>query len=147
MVYFDNEAEELLGSIEGKGTLINQLIKDHFSSTDEDYIRRKIEEKNHELEFLQKKLDKLIEIRLASQNRDIPKFPQRSKEEVEAERWERRRPLQRDAFNSYEIPKDLIEQEFEEFFNLIKNNKVKNIVEFMEIKGYEKKERRKCEDN
>lgn len=59
-IYLDDESDELIGNVEGKGTIINKLIKEYFLNTDEDYLRRLIENKQQELEFYKKKLDKLI---------------------------------------------------------------------------------------
>ena len=63
-LYLDDEATELVGSIEGRGTLINNLIKEHFSD-DEDFLNRKKKQLENGLNSinarLQEKINKKLE--------------------------------------------------------------------------------------
>jgi hypothetical protein len=51
------------------------------------------------------------------------------------ERWERIRLQQLDVFNKIVDNKDKKIETFEEFFELLKTNQVKNLVEFCKVKG------------
>jgi len=55
-IYLKDEVIELLGEMEGKGTLINSLILDHFSN-DEDILVRKLKALERESNFIRKKLE------------------------------------------------------------------------------------------
>ena len=62
MIYFNEQSEELLGEVEGKGTLINSLILEHFSN-DEEHIRRKIEHLEQQFNAETAKLNLKVEQR------------------------------------------------------------------------------------
>ncbi len=62
-IYFNDNSIELLGDIEGKGTLINKLIEEHFSS-DEDILQRRVELAEQSLNALKAKLSIKVEHRL-----------------------------------------------------------------------------------
>lgn len=68
-IYLHDDVEVLINDVENRGSLINNLIRDHFASNDEEYIRRQIENKRQEEDFLQKRLDKLITKRTAENNK------------------------------------------------------------------------------
>jgi hypothetical protein len=57
-IYFDEESIDYIEKVEGKGTLINQLIKDHFSNDLENLIRRS-KELNFQLEEINNKIEKI----------------------------------------------------------------------------------------
>ena len=54
-LYLDDDSEELVGSIDGRGTLINNLIKEHFSN-DEDFLQRKLRALEIEINSVRAKL-------------------------------------------------------------------------------------------
>lgn len=62
-IYFHDDVDELIGQVDGKGTLINNLIRQHFSH-DEETLRRKITIMNRELDILKVKLESKREERL-----------------------------------------------------------------------------------
>lgn len=59
-IYFNDEVLELIEKIDGKGTLINQIIIDHFSN-DEDVLRRNMERLDRELNIVRAKLEAKLE--------------------------------------------------------------------------------------
>ena len=81
MIYFDEETEELAGGIEGRGTLVCELIKQHFSN-DEETLRRKVEASEQEFNALTAKLNLKVKQRQdkEAKNREVKK---QSKEEIE----------------------------------------------------------------
>lgn len=66
MIYFDDECIELIGNIEGRGTLVNQLVKDHFSNEIESLIR-KSQMINLQLEEVNNKIQKIREMKNQSE--------------------------------------------------------------------------------
>ena len=55
-IYFHDDVVVNIEGLEGKGTLINQLVKDHFSN-DEEILYRKIEETERTLSHLRTKYE------------------------------------------------------------------------------------------
>ncbi len=80
-IYFDKDSEELFGSVEGKGTLINELIKEYFSN-DEDTLRRKVERLEQEFNALTAKLKLKVEQRLEAQEK-VKVVEKQSKAQIE----------------------------------------------------------------
>jgi len=62
-LYLSDDVLELIGAIEGKGTLINELIREHFSN-DEETLRMRVQESSRELDILKLRLTKAMEKRL-----------------------------------------------------------------------------------
>lgn len=91
-LYLDDEADELVGSITGRGTLINNLIKEHFSN-DEDYLNRKKKALELELSAINAKLQAKAEEKFKLLE-DLKKEKEVSKEETERKialtEWERK---------------------------------------------------------
>lgn len=84
-IYFDDECCELIEKIEGKGTLINQLVKEHFSN-DEEVLQRKLKAVDIERTLILKKLDEKQNIKarlnaLKTKESDLTKA-QRTKQQV-----------------------------------------------------------------
>lgn len=77
-IYFSDEALTFIEHLEGKGTLINELVINHFSN-DEENIRRRITHFEGELAFQKKKLnDRLNE-------KEAERAKLRARQEVSAE--------------------------------------------------------------
>ena len=62
--YFADDVLELIEKIDGKGTLINELIREHFSK-DEETIRRRVTMAEQELNALKARLSLKVEQRHA----------------------------------------------------------------------------------
>jgi len=63
-IYFSDDVLELIEGIEGKGTLINELIREHFSH-DEETLRRKVDMAEQEFNALNARLKLKIQQREA----------------------------------------------------------------------------------
>lgn len=61
-IYFDDECIEYIANLEGKGTLINNLLKDHFRN-DEDNLMRRLQLVDNEKKEILRKLDEFQTIR------------------------------------------------------------------------------------
>jgi ABC-type phosphate transport system auxiliary subunit len=88
------------------------------------------------------------EISLDEKNKQIEKdLDLKAQSKAELNKFEERRQkhiaILRDAFLRYEINKEDLEALFKEFLDMLDNNKIRNIVEFMMIKKINKKERYK----
>lgn len=80
-IYFNDEVLELIEKIDGKGTLINQIIIDHFSN-DEDVLRRNMERLDRELNIVRAKLEAKANERL-KREANLTKTTQASKKKRE----------------------------------------------------------------
>jgi len=80
-IYFNDECLELIEAIEGKGTLINQLILDHFAN-DEENLRLKIDKAEMEFNQLRARLNVKIKHRemLAAKKLEVHKLSQEEQE-------------------------------------------------------------------
>jgi hypothetical protein len=77
-IYFSDDVLELIEHYEGKGTLINNLIREHFSN-DEELLRLKVERLDKELSRERAKLDSIIserlkKLELKKQNKENNKY-------------------------------------------------------------------------
>lgn len=66
MIYFQDDVDELAGSVAGKGTLINELIRDHFAN-DEETLRRELDKADLKLNQIKAKLQRKLEERKAKE--------------------------------------------------------------------------------
>lgn len=92
MIYLDNEADELIGSLEGKGTIINNLIKDHFAN-DEETLRRKLMTAETEVATLKAKINVKIQARMAVKKAEEEQAKVTEEEEErqkKADEWKRK---------------------------------------------------------
>jgi len=112
MIYFDDEAIDLVEKIEGRGTLINQLVKDHFSN-DIEFLERKLKTLDLEKSITLKKLDVMKNQKIEIQQRQIEKsrctnklIENREKREIEA-----RTTYLKNLYDKFEI-KPKTEKEF-----------------------------------
>jgi len=67
-IYFNDEVEELIGSLTGKGTLINGLVLEHFNN-DEETLRRKIDTLEQEFNAMNAKLKLKVTQRQERENK------------------------------------------------------------------------------
>jgi hypothetical protein len=68
-----------------------------------------------------------------------------SKEEKE-KHWEKIKKIQREAFNNYAVKPEDADKIFHDFFENLKNGKIKNLVEFMAVLNIHKKEKTKRQE-
>ena len=143
-IYLSDEINNKLKLEENASNLIVTLLTQHYEKQETPQeklstIQTDIDQKQKELEYTLEEI-KQIEARKEEElnkmaNREIP-------EDIIKQRWERMRLVQREAFNYWDIPTDLIETEFNEFLELLRNQKIGNMVVFMNSKGYKRKEKR-----
>ena len=76
-IYFSDDVLELIGEVDGKGTLINELIREHFSH-DEETLRRKVDMAEQEFNALNARLKLKVQQRedLLQQQKKIKKQTQ-----------------------------------------------------------------------
>ena len=145
MLYLPEDLYEKLKGEENSSALIQTLLRNHYSLVESpkdklDEIKKNIEKQNQEAHILEKRVEEM------EKRKD--EIVQRGIEEAEKneynskDKWERQRPFLREVFNNWEIEKDKIEGLFDEFFDLIQEGKVGNIIEFMQIKKINKKEKK-----
>lgn len=67
-IYFHDDVAELIGTVEGKGTLINELIREHYSN-DEETLRRKVSMAEQEFNALNARLKLKVEQRHEAQEK------------------------------------------------------------------------------
>lgn len=102
-IYFDDEALSFIKGIEGRGTLINQLIKEHFSS-DIDILMRKEAAIESEL--------KAVRDKLAFRRKELKEKRESSEEEKEAKRAKSRRKAFLEAFTEAWRQEKLSDEEY-----------------------------------
>jgi hypothetical protein len=139
-----DELNDKLKLEENASGLITKLLTDHYflvTSPMEklEEVKKDIEKRNQEAESLQIKINEMERKKEEIVNRELEK--EATKEDSE-EVWERRKRLQREAFNNYEVEKDKAEELFLEFFNLLREKKVNNMVEFMQSKQIKRREKK-----
>jgi len=139
------ELNNKLKQEDNASALISVLLVNHYNLTQSpkdklDEIKKEIEIRNQQVNSLQikvddmeKKKDEIVEERIKEES---------VKEDTE-ETWNRRRALQKEAFNNYMVDKDTADELFNEFFGLLRSNYVSNIVEFMLKKGIKRKEKKR----
>ena len=118
--------------------LIQSLLISYYNS--QSNPKDKLEELKSEIEIKTKEAEKL--------NAKVQEIEKRKNDYIQEEikkvekepNWERTRILQRELINNYLIDKDKREEIFEDFFNLLKEGKVKNMVDYMDSKGIKRKE-------
>ena len=132
------EIIERLKAEENASALINGLLVIHYNA------QTSPKDKLTELKFeVERKLDEmnLIEKKVEEIEKRKNDYIQEEIKKVEKEpNWERTRILQRENINNYLIDKDKREEIFEDFFNLLKEGKIKNMVDYMDSKGIKRKE-------
>ena len=144
-IYLNEELNNKLKEEENASALICKLLMNHYELTNSpidklDELKREIEKKNQEAESLRNKIQEMENKREKVIEEEIKKENAR---EDSDEVWERRKKLQREAFNNYDVEKEKAGEVFEEFFVLLKSGLVKNMVEFCEEKGIKRKEKKK----
>jgi hypothetical protein len=107
-IYFDDETDSLVGSVEGKGTLINQLIKDYFSN-DEEVLRRKLEKIDIERTAILKKLE-------AKQNERARKLLEGQKKQQLTKEQQYKEDIKSELLEIYKQDK-LTDDQYSECFN------------------------------
>lgn len=141
MITLDEEIIEQLKDVPNVSALINQMLIDYFNSTKE--LSELFKEKQKSIETQTEELSK-IQSELNEQNK---KEEERKKEIQEQqdkywnsdERWEKHKLIIEEAFDTYNFPKERKEDLLNEYILLMKNRTIKNLIEFMEIRGFEKK--------
>jgi hypothetical protein len=139
-----DELNDKLKLEENASGLITKLLIDHYSLVTSpieklEEVKREIEKRSQEANSLQIKIDEMQRRKDEIVEQELQK--ETNKEDSE-EVWERRKRLQREAFNNYEVEKDKAEELFLEFFNLLREKKVSNIIEFMQSKQIKRKEKK-----
>lgn len=104
-IYFDDEALSYIEAIDGKGTLLNQLVKEHFGN-DIENLKRKASSLNLEIEQINNKIQKIRE------NADLNNRIKREKEQ--------------------QTEAQIQKKEFIIFFNTLKNTEQITIDEWAE---------------
>jgi arginine deiminase len=119
--------------------LVQNLLIEHYNK--EGNPADKLKEVNKEIEIKIKEADELKEkVEDIQINKEIAKTEiiidkEKQQKKTEEEKLNDLRIHQREAFNNWVIPKEEIDALFEEYFNLLMNERVKNIIEFMNSKG------------
>ena len=119
--------------------LINNLLINHYNTIGNpseklEEVKKQIEEKTKEAEELKEKVEE-IQINREIAKTEITTDKEKLQKKTDEESLRLLKEHQREAFNNWAIPKEQIELLFEEYFNLLTNDKVKNIIEFMTHKG------------
>ena len=107
-IYFSDEALELIEHLEGKGSLINKLVIEHFSN-DEETLRRKVELAEQEFNALNAKLKMKVSQRL---DMEAKRTIERKKSESEIKRKEEVEEMKRKLAAG-----EITEDEYFEFFD------------------------------
>ena len=108
MIYFNENSEELLGEVAGRGTLINELIAEHFSR-DEDTLRRKVDMAEQEFNALNARLKLKVE-----QREELLHQQKKIKKQTE---WQIQRTKDIDKMKKKLENKEITEDEYFEFFD------------------------------
>jgi len=139
-------SQEIFDKLRGEdnaSALIDTLLINHYNLVQSpkekwEELKKEIELKSQQAESLQnkveameKKKDEMINIELEKES---------MKEESE-ETWERRKKLQYEVFKLWDIKKDEFDLLFNEFFNLLKEHKINNVIEFMNLHNINRKQK------
>ena len=119
--------------------LINNLLINHYNTIGNpseklEEVKKQIEEKTKEAEELKEKVEE-IQINREIAKTEITTDKEKLQKKTDEESLNLLKQHQREAFNNWAIPKEQIELLFEEYFNLLMNDEVKNIIEFMSKRG------------
>jgi hypothetical protein len=143
-IYLSDELNEKLKLEENVSNLIQRLLLNHYSLTTSpieklEEVKRDIEKKNQEAESLRIKVEIMEKKKEEIVKRELE---EESLKEDSEERWQRIKKLQREVFNNYDWDKERVEELFNEFFGLLKEGKIKNLIEFAEMKQVKRKEKK-----
>lgn len=143
MIYLSDEINNKLKNEENVSQLISKLLENHFNSISNP--KEKLEEINIEVE---RKLREAEEIRKEINEIDLKKQEALAIEkEHELKyspelRWDRIEELTKELINNYEVLEENKEQLLKEYMELLKENKIKNLIEFMTSKGIDRKNKK-----
>lgn len=145
MISLRKDNFEKLQAIDNVSGLINNLLDDYFKNSEDPkeklkMINLEIERKSLESEQIKNKLQ---EIELRKEEFINRKLSEEEKEEEQNKKWDRIRLLQHEAFKSYIVKEEEREFIFEEFFLLLKEGKVKNLIEFCLNKNIQRKQNKR----
>lgn len=145
MISLSEEMFERLKLEENASGLIDKCLRNYYDliSSPKDKleeIKKEIEIKNQQASVLQ---NKVIEMEKKKEEIVEQQLQEYNQKEDSEEVWERRKKLQREAFNLYEVDKEKAEEIFIEFFNLLREKRINNMIEFMQAKGINRKPEKK----
>jgi ABC-type phosphate transport system auxiliary subunit len=141
MITIPEDLNDKLKLEENASKLIQQLLNNHYNLIQTpkeklDEVKHEIEKKTQEAEALINKVNAMELKKAEILNNQIAEA---AKEEDSTRRLQLRKQLFREAFNSYDIPKEKIEDLFNEFMKMFEENKIERVVEFMQLKQIERK--------
>jgi L-lactate utilization protein LutC len=139
-IYLSDELNERLKEEENVSQLIQKLLINHYNLMETPQerlkqVKREIEEKTKEAKQLIEQIEDIDKKKMEAFKEEMDKHDKKEIYELTA----LTRKSQREAFNNYIIPNEDKDNLFEEYFDLLQSKKVKNIVEFMDSKGFERK--------
>jgi galactokinase/mevalonate kinase-like predicted kinase len=147
MFYIPTDLMFELTQVANRSELITNLLREHFSKGKplEELKAQKIKE-SQSLLLEAKKIDKEI----IAEKEEKLKQEQEAKRLLEIEDKEKEAERKQDQYNrfkdiflkNWDINKENIDSLVNEFIQLIKEDKVKNIIEFMELKQIKRKEKK-----
>ena len=137
-ISLSDDLNERLKLEENASRLIQELLTKHYNSLASP--KDKLEELKSEIEIKTKEAEKLNSKVLEIEKRKDEYIQEEIKKVEKEPNWERTRILQRELINNYLIDKDKKEEVFEDFFNLLREGRVKNMVDYMDSKGIKRKE-------
>ena len=138
MISLPDDLYNKLKSEPKASTLIQNLLIAYYNS--QSSPKDKLEELKFEIENKTKEAEKLNAKVQEIEKRKDEYIREELQKEEKIPNWERTKILQRENINNYLIDKDKREEVFEDFFNLLKEGKIKNMVEYMDSKGIKRKE-------
>jgi hypothetical protein len=149
MISIDREILDKLNELPNKSGFINNLLCEHFSTIKP--LKEKLEEKKDlikevklEIKEIEKEVEKIEEIEEITQE-------QREKDaeiyEKSDERWLKLKEIERNSLKNYDISKENFEETLDEFMEMLKNHQVVNLLEYVQLMGLKKKEKREEQTN
>ena len=141
VVCLDPEVIEQLGKTGNKSGTINQVLIEYFNTNKP--LAKQLEEKKEivkstmtDIEEIQKREDEVTKLK---QDYELKEQQRVNKQKNSPERRERLRLLAKESFPLYIIDKDKIDALFNEYWKDYNAYKIKNITEFMKLKGIKRK--------
>jgi len=141
-IYFKDEINEKLKSEENKSALINKLLGEYYGTADgkkKAEITEMIDKLNNQKAVWEEKMIFLTEEEKEEARKEAEEERQKRADKEKwlnsAERWAGLEPIMRKAFQAYSQSEEM----FKEFFKMLKEGKIKNLIQFAEMKGLKTK--------
>ena len=145
--YVPDDLMSELKQVGNRSALITELLREYFNKAKplEELRQTKLKESQtliQEAEILDKEIKQEKE-QLLKQEQEAKKLTEAEDKEKEAERKQKQRNTFKDIFlKNWETSKEEVESLLDEFFKLIKEEKIVNVLGFMELKQIKRKEKK-----